>query len=144
VSQPAGARRAAILGAATGCAFGLTAALIKGMTDQAAHGLAGIFTSWQLYAMIVSGSGAMFLLQSAMNAGRLLATQPGLTLVDPVVSILWGVLVFQEQARGGWFVLLALAGAAVVSAAVVALARSPLLSGESGRREGDEAESEPA
>jgi drug/metabolite transporter (DMT)-like permease len=138
VSQPAGARRAAILGASTGCTFGLTAALIKGMTDQAAHGLTHIFTSWQLYAMIVSGSGAMFLLQSAMNAGRLLATQPGLTLVDPVVSILWGVFVFKEQARGGWFVLLALAGAAVVTVSVVALARSPLLSGASSRMEGDE------
>ncbi|HET6634898.1 MAG TPA: DMT family transporter [Streptomyces sp.] len=143
-SVPAGARRAAILGATTGCAFGLTAALIKGMTVAAQNGLAALFTSWQLYAMIVTGFGAMFLLQSAMNAGRLLATQPGLTLVDPVISILWGIFVFQEQARGGWYIVPAVAGAAVVTASVIALARSPLLSGESGRREGDEAESEPA
>lgn len=144
VSVPAGARRAAILGAATGCTFGLTAALIKGMTVTAQQGFEALFTSWQLYAMIVAGFGAMFLLQSAMNAGRLLATQPGLTLVDPVISILWGIFVFKEQARGGWFIVLAVAGAAVVTASVIALARSPLLSGESGRREGDEAESEPA
>ena len=57
-----------------------------------------------------------------------------------MVSILWGVLVFQERARGGWYVVPALAGAVVVGASVVALARSPLLTGESGRREGDEAE----
>jgi hypothetical protein len=138
---PAGARRAAILGATTGCAFGLTAALIKGMTVAAKGGFAALFTSWQLYAMMVSGFGALFLLQSAMNAGRLLATQPGLTLVDPVISILWGVIVFREHARGGWFIVLALAGAAVVTASVIALARSPLLTGESGRHEGDEAES---
>jgi drug/metabolite transporter (DMT)-like permease len=138
VSVPAGARRAAILGATTGCAFGLTAALIKGMTVTAEQGMASLFTSWQLYAMIVSGFGAMFLLQSAMNAGRLLATQPGLTLVDPVISILWGIFVFREHARGGWYIALALAGAGVVTASVIALARSPLLSGESGRHEGDQ------
>lgn len=143
VSVPAGARRAAILGAATGCTFGLTAALIKGMTVAAQDGFAALFTSWELYAMIVAGFGAMFLLQSAMNAGRLLATQPGLTLADPVISILWGIFVFKEQARGGWYVVLAVAGAALVTASVIALARSPLLSGESGRREGDEAESGP-
>ncbi len=139
-SVPAGARRAAILGAATGCAFGLTAALIKGMTVAAQGGFTALFSSWELYAMIVSGFGALFLLQSAMNAGRLLATQPGLTLADPVVSILWGVFVFREHARGGWFIVLALAGASVVSFSVVALAHSPLLTGSSGRLEGDEAE----
>lgn len=139
---PPGARRAAILGATTGCAFGLTAALIKGMTVAARGGFEALFTSWELYAMVVSGFGALFLLQSAMNAGRLLASQPGLTLVDPVISILWGVFVFKETARGGWFIVLALAGAAVVTASVIALARSPLLSGSSDRLEGDGAEGE--
>ncbi len=138
-TQPPGARRAAILGAATGCAFGLTAALIKGMTDRFSQGVTGVLTSWQLYAMIVAGLGSVFLLQSAMNAGRLLATQPGLTLVDPVVAVLWGILVFGEQVRGGLFLLPAAAGAVVVAASVVALARSPLLSGESGRLENLEA-----
>jgi hypothetical protein len=60
-------------------------------------------TSWQLYAMVGTRIAAMFLLQSAMNAGRLVAAQPGLTLTDPIVSILWGVLVFHEQVRTGWF-----------------------------------------
>lgn len=133
--QPPGARRAALLGATTGCAFGLTAALMKGMTSAFSGGFAALFTSWQLYAMIVAGAGAMFLLQSAMHAGRLLATQPGLTIADPVVSILWGVLVFRENVRGGWFILLAVVSAAAAGTAIVTLSRSPLLSGESGRDE---------
>ena len=123
-----GAHRAAVLGVATGTGFGLTAALMKGMTTAYAGGFGGVFTSWQLYAMIVSGVLSMFLLQSAVNAGRLIAAQPGITLSDPIVSILWGVLVFGERLRGGWLILPAVACGLGLVAAVVVLARSPLLS----------------
>ncbi|POX51089.1 DMT family transporter [Streptomyces sp. Ru72] len=130
-----GARKAALLGVATGCGFGFTAALIKGMTEAFSHGIGALFTSWQLYAMIVAGAGAMFLLQSAMHAGRLLASQPGLTMSDPVVAILWGVFVFGEGVRGGVYTILSVAGAAVVAVAVTLLTRSPLLAGRTGRGE---------
>lgn len=136
--RASGARRAAVLGATTGCAFGLTAALMKGMTNRFSHGLLSVFTSWQLWAMIAVGAGAMFLLQSAMHAGQLLATQPGLTMADPVVAILWGVLIFHEEVRGGLFILLAVLAAAAVATAVMVLSRSPLLSGEGGEREEDD------
>ncbi|PZH04841.1 hypothetical protein C1I97_19115 [Streptomyces sp. NTH33] len=131
-----GSRRAAVLGATTGCTFGLTAALMKGMTNAFSHGLVALFTSWQLWAMIAAGACAMFLLQSAMQAGRLLVTQPGLTMADPVVAILWGTLVFQESVRGGLFILVAVLAAAAAAAAVMVLSRSPLLAGEAGHREG--------
>lgn len=127
-AKGSGTHRAAVLGVATGAGFGLTAALMKGMTTTYAHGLGAVFTSWQLYAMIVSGVLSMFLLQSAVNAGRLLAAQPGLTLSDPIVSILWGALVFRERLRGGWLILPEVACGLGLAAAVVVLARSPLLS----------------
>ncbi|MCK7624407.1 DMT family transporter [Streptomyces sp. RS10V-4] len=130
-----GARKAAILGTTSGCGFGLTAALMKGMTGQSSHGIADVFTTWQLYAMIVAGAGSMFLLQSAVHAGRLLAAQPGLSMADPVVSILWGVLVFGEKVRGGIFIVLSLAAIGAVTAGVLVLAHSPLLAGEAGRDE---------
>ena len=85
--------------------------------------------------MIATGIAGMFLLQSALNAGRLVAAQPGLTLTDPIVSILWGVLVFREQVRTGWFLAATVAGGLVLVGAVLVLGRSPLLSGESGRKE---------
>ncbi len=129
------ARQAAVLGVAAGATFGLTAALMKGMTASATAGITAVFTTWQLYAMIAAGALGMFLVQSAMNAGRLLAAQPGLTLTDPVVSVIWGVLVFHERVRGGWSIVLAVGGGVVIAAAVVALARSPLLSGEAARTE---------
>lgn len=86
-----GPRRAALLGIAAGSAFGLTAALMKAMTDALARGgFTQIFLTWQTYAMIAAGGLAMFLLESSLNAGRLVAAQPGLTCADPIISILWG------------------------------------------------------
>ena len=129
-----GSYRAALFGVAAGSGFGLTAALMKGMTQNFSHGIAALFTSWQLYAMIATGLLGMFLTQSAMNAGQLVATQPGITLSDPVISVLWGILAFGETVRGGWYAGLAGVCALVTAGAVMALARSPLLSGS--EREG--------
>ncbi|HWG02276.1 MAG TPA: DMT family transporter [Trebonia sp.] len=129
-SGQSSARQAAVLAVGAGAGFGLTAALIKGMTSKFAQGWGALLTSWQVYGMIVAGVLAMFLVQSALNAGRLVAAQPGLTLTDPIVSILWGVLVFREQVRTGWFLAVTVAGGLVVVGAVLVLARSPLLSNE--------------
>jgi drug/metabolite transporter (DMT)-like permease len=124
--------QAAVFGVAGGAAFGLTAALMKGMTTHFSNGFGALFTSWQIYAMVATGILGIFLVQSALNAGRLIAAQPGLTLSDPIVSILWGVLAFHEKVRGGTLSLLfAALSALLMAAAVVTLARSPVLSGES-------------
>ena len=80
----------------------------------------------------------------AITAGFLLqaAAQPGLTLSDPIVSVLWGVLVFGERVRTGWSDVLAAVSALVLAAAVLVLIRSPLLSGEAD--DNDDEEGEPA
>jgi drug/metabolite transporter (DMT)-like permease len=62
-----------------------------------------------------------------MRAGQLLAAQPGLTLSEPVVSVVWGVCVFGERVNGGTAIPAALAGAALIALAAVVLSRSPLL-----------------
>jgi hypothetical protein len=127
--------QAAVFGVAGGAAFGLTAALMKGMTTHFSHGFGAIFTSWQLYAMVATGGLGMFLVQSALNAGRLIAAQPGLTLSDPIISILWGVLAFHERVRTGMIPLLfAALSTALMAGAVFALSRSPLLSEDSDRQ----------
>jgi len=127
-SRPAaGAAQTAVLAAAAGAAFGLCAALMKGMTQTLSAGIGAALGGWQLYSMIAVGVLGMFLTQSAMNVGQLIAAQPGLTLSDPVISVLWGVLVFHERVRTGWFIAADVAAMAVIASAVVALARSPLL-----------------
>ncbi len=127
-----GPRQAALLAVAAGSAFGLTAALMKAMTRTLSHGITGLLTDWPVYAMVAAGVLGMFLTQAALNAGELIAAQPGLTLSDPLVSVLWGVLAFHEQVREGWYVLGEVACAGLIIAGVVLLARSPVLSrGES-------------
>lgn len=139
-----GALRAAVLAIAAGSAFGLTAALMKAMTRTLAGGLGELFTSWQIYAMVAAGALGLFLTQSAMNAGQLIAAQPGLTLSDPIISVLWGVTVFNERVRLGGYALGEVLCAGVVVAAVIALARSPLVSGSDSASEDDGERRKPA
>lgn len=119
-----GPTRAALLGCATGVEFGMTAALMKGMTATYASGLSAVFTSWTTYAMVVTGIGGMFLLQNALQAGRLVMAQPGVTLLDPVTAVLWGVLAFNEHVSGGMWRALAGAGMLAMAAGAVLLGRS--------------------
>lgn len=135
-SSKPGARRAALLGAASGATFGLTSAYMKGMTvGWSQHGLLGVLLTWQTYAMAASGLVALFLTQNALQAGRLVAAQPGLTLADPLVAILWGVTIFNETTRGGIFLVLAAGAAALIGLGVFILARSPLLQDTAATRE---------
>ncbi len=129
--------RAAVLAAAAGSTFGLTAALMKAMTRTLDGGIGHLLADWPVYAMVASGALGMFLTQSAMNAGPLIAAQPGLTLSDPLISVLWGVMAFQEQVRQGWYILGEVASAGIIVAGVIMLARSPLLS-DDGSGEGEE------
>ena len=120
--------RTGCLGAATGTAFGLTASLIKEVAAQASNnGLVGLLTTWQTYGAIATGLSGVVIMQWALHTGPLLAAQPGFTLMDPLVSIFWGVLVYHEVVRtGAWLIPAAFAGAAICGG-VMLLARSPLL-----------------
>jgi drug/metabolite transporter (DMT)-like permease len=122
-----GQPRAAALGLATGTLFGIVAALVAAVGAAWAGGFVGLFTAWQTYAVIVLGPTSFFLLQSALQAGDLDASQPGFTLMNPLVGVLWGVFVFGEVPRGGAWVVGELAGAAVIVAATLLLVRSPAL-----------------
>ncbi|MEW2176557.1 DMT family transporter [Streptomyces sp. NPDC005406] len=122
--------RAALLGLAAACAYALTAALMKdAMARLDEGGVAALFTAWQLYATAVAGVGALFLLQNALQAGTLVAVQPCLTLGDALISIVYGVTLFGEDLRTGWWLLPELLALGLIAAGCVELARSPLASG---------------
>jgi hypothetical protein len=121
--------RTACLGAAAGTCFGLTATLIKEtVTELSRHGVVGVLTTWQTYGAVGLGISGVVVVQWALHTGPLLAAQPGFTLMDPLVSILWGVLVYDEATRQGLWLLPATCGAIAIGVGVVLLARSPLLS----------------
>ncbi|MFJ7627680.1 DMT family transporter [Streptomyces sp. NPDC097595] len=122
--------RAALLATAAACGYALTAALMKDAMARLDTGGAGaLFSSWQLYAMAAAGVGALFLLQNALQAGTLVAVQPCLTLGDALISILYGVTLFGETVRTGWWVLPELLALGLIAAGCVELARSPLATG---------------
>lgn len=126
-----GNTRCASLAAAAGLGFGLTAALMKAVAVRVAVGGApAALTSWQPYGMLAAGAGAFFLYQHAVHAGPLVASQPPVTILDPVVSVALGVLVFGESIRTGGWLLLAGVGGVLICAGTVGLSRSPLLSAE--------------
>ena len=103
---------------------------MKGMTPGLGLGPEGVFVRWQTYAMVLAGLGSMYLVQHALHAGRLVASQPGITLSDPLIAILWGALVFNEHfRRGAGFLVAAALFACIVAGAAILLARSPLLHG---------------
>lgn len=118
--------RAALLGIATGATFGLNSSLIAGVGASIGHG-GGLFTTWQTYGVAVLGPLSFYLLQNALQAGNLVASQPGFTLVNPLVSVLWGWLVFGEVPRGGLFFAGTVLGGALVVLGTIVLARSALL-----------------
>lgn len=123
-------RRAGLLGIGAGVSFGLAAAFIKGMTEQYARGgVGGALAAWQLYAAGGAGVLAFWMDQNAINAGRLATAQPGITLADPCVSIVWGAVVFGESMRGGFWLVAACVSAAAMCVSAIVLSRSPSLTG---------------
>ncbi|MYT38491.1 hypothetical protein GTY66_20885 [Streptomyces sp. SID8356] len=123
-----GDTRAALLGLASACGYSLTAALMKDAMARLGSdgGSVALLSSWQLYASAAAGVGALYLLQNALHAGSLVAVQPVLTLGDALISILYGVTLFAEELRTGWWLLPELAGVGLIAVGCVVLARSSL------------------
>lgn len=132
-----GSRRAALLATAAGVGHGLSATLMKSTTFVASQGVAAVFGSWKLYGMIVAGGLSLYLFQNALQAGSVVAAQPGVTIADPLVSILFGLVLFGEHVQAGVLVVPEALCAATVAAGIVVLARSPLLHDGSGDTIGD-------
>lgn len=126
----AASRRAAFLGIATGIAWGFVAAVIKEMSSRLSGGFPAVFTNWAVYVLMVTGAAAMLLTSHAMTAGPLAASQPGFTLLDPIVAILLGAFLFGERLQTGPADLAGeILGLLVLAAGVFTLSRSRLISG---------------
>ena len=112
-----GNARAAALGLAAACGYALTATLLKSAVSDLDRGIGPFFTSWQLYATAAAGVGALFLLQNGLQAGRLVAVQPPLTLGDALISSCYGVTVYNESVRtGGWLLAVEILAVLAVAA----------------------------
>ncbi|HEU5267940.1 MAG TPA: DMT family transporter [Jatrophihabitans sp.] len=130
-----GGARSALFGIAAGAGFGLTAAMIKAAVDVlTSAGVAAVATTWQLYGVVVCGLVSVWLVQNALHSGALVAAQPGITLLDPIVSVIWGVLVYAETVNTGPAVAVAVAAGALIAASSFVLARARALESTAGRK----------
>ncbi|HEX8009066.1 MAG TPA: DMT family transporter [Trebonia sp.] len=96
-----GRRRAILLAAAAGLADTCVAVVTMAVSHAAAHGVAGIVTSWATYALIVGGPCSFLLTQTAYQAGRPMITLPLITVITPMASIAVGAVLLGETARLG-------------------------------------------
>lgn len=107
--------RAAVLAAAAATGNALTAAMLKSASHTLdVQGFAAFLTTWQTYGFAVVGVSSLLLLENALQAGSLAASQPALTIGDATVSLLLGILLFGEEVRTGVWLLPELVGAGFI------------------------------
>jgi len=120
-----GSLAAAALGTAAGLAFAATAGLLKETVDVVSRGAAALLTTWPGYALIAVGGLGLLLNQLAYQAGPLRASLPAITTVNPIVSLVIGVAVFDERFRSGAPYLAGeILGLVLIAVAAVGLTRS--------------------
>ncbi|WP_370101718.1 DMT family transporter [Streptacidiphilus sp. MAP12-20] len=131
--RPVGGTRAVCLGLAAAIGYALTAALMKSATDTLDHqGVAAFFGAWQTYGFAAVGVCSLFVLENAMQAGPLVASQPALTLGDALISLSLGVTLYNETVRAGWWLVPEIAGVGLVALGAVGLSRLQILPQEGG------------
>jgi hypothetical protein len=120
-----GTPRAVLLAVTTGVAYGLAAALTKGVVSLLDDGPVAVLGHWSTYLLVAVLAGGTLVQQSAFQAGPLEASLPAATVGEPVVAVALGLTVLGERVRadGAEWLLIGVLTVAMV-AATVALARS--------------------
>jgi hypothetical protein len=119
-------RKAALYAAAAAIVWALAATFIKTATETLTEsGIAAVFTGWPVYALVAGGVAGVVLGQAALHVGPLSVSQPLLAIVDPCVSVILSIWLFQERYTGGPAAIAgSVLGFAVMCAGVVALTRT--------------------
>jgi drug/metabolite transporter (DMT)-like permease len=122
--------RAAAFGASAAVLFAYNAALTKATTTLITGGWGHVFTHWEPYALGATGLLGFFMLQNALHAGPIAASKAMMVIVNPLVSIVLGVFVFEERLRSGpGFITGEVVALAVMCAGGFLLSQSPLVAG---------------
>ncbi len=120
-----------VLAGSAGIAFGFGA----GLADSCAHelsrmGFVNTLETWEPYSLLVVGLVTLLLAQSAFQAGKLSDSLPILTVVDPLVSVLIGVLLFRESiGHSTLAILLEVVGMILMVTGIMIDGRSLLVTG---------------
>jgi drug/metabolite transporter (DMT)-like permease len=115
---------AVLLAVVSGALWGLFAVLTKGVVDRLDDGLWVLLRTPELYVWVLVAIAGTAWQQSSFRAGSLTASLPTMTVTEPVVGSVLGVVVLGETLRpgdAGWLTLFV--AVAVMIVATVALAR---------------------
>ena len=123
-------RRATYYGIATGVVYSLTAVLTKATVDRLHRSVVPILGHWQLYALLLASVVGLVLNQSAFQAGHVAASLPAISVTNPLLASIMGVVLFGEHLNANGLLAWTVAVASLVAMLVGTfwLARSPLVS----------------
>ncbi|MDT5189338.1 MAG: hypothetical protein QOI28_1589 [Mycobacterium sp.] len=125
---------AVLLAIVSGALWGLFAVLTKGVVDRIDDGILALLKTPELYAWVVVAVAGTAWQQSSFRAGSLTASLPTMTVTEPIVGSVLGVVVLGEALRpgeAGWLTL-------VVAVAVMVFATAALARGEAATMGADE------
>ena len=117
--------KAAVYGTVAGIMFGLSSALTKPTLDYLHESVGTMLSHWECYALAIAGVGGFVLQQVSLGTGRLAPSVATVSVANPVVGILIGILLLDERlSRPAWHVVVAVIGLALalVGAVVISLA----------------------
>ena len=118
--------KAAVYGTVAGILFGLSAALTKPTLEFLHDGVDELLSHWEPYALAVAGVLGFVLQQVSLGTGRLAPSVATVSVANPVVGILLGLILLDERlSRPAWHIVVATAGLflALAGAVVISLAR---------------------
>ncbi|PEG36489.1 hypothetical protein CQY20_18895 [Mycolicibacterium agri] len=121
-----GPASAVLLGFVSGALWGVFAVLTKGVVDRLDDGLWALSRTPELYVWALVAIGGTAYQQASFRAGSLTASLPTMTVAEPVVGSVLGIVVLGEAMRpgdAGWFTL-------IVAVAVMVVATAALARGE--------------
>ncbi len=117
---------AVLLAVVSGALWGVFAVLTKGVVDRLDDGLWALLRTPELYVWALVAIAGTAWQQSSFRAGALTASLPTMTVAEPVVGSVLGIVVLGETLRpgdAGWLTL-------IVAVAVMVLATAALARGE--------------
>jgi drug/metabolite transporter (DMT)-like permease len=115
---------AVLLAVVSGALWGVFAVLTKGVVERLGDGLWALLRTPELYVWVLVAIAGTAWQQSSFRAGALTASLPTMTVVEPVVGSVLGIVALGETLRpgdAGWLTLVV--AVAVMVLATVALAR---------------------
>jgi drug/metabolite transporter (DMT)-like permease len=118
--------KAAVYGTVAGMLFGLSAALTKPTLEYLHESIGTMLSHWEAYALALAGVLGFVLQQVSLGTGRLAPSVATVSVANPLVGILIGVLLLDERfSRPTWHIVLALVGLglSLIGAVVISLGR---------------------